>query len=339
MQFLPKCDIVTLSSYILWHFAKFPGGQNKFRKDNLLNYEEFIEYVRTYLTSRFEPDTSIFIHQVLKNNNTQLDGISVLKKDQTISPTLYLNDFYQEYLYGTPLEDLLDDLYHCFLHPYTSFTFSATEFKNFNLMKDRIVYRLINYSKNQALLADIPHRKFLDLAIVYYLLLHSSDTGNACIIIRNEHMSFWNVEPDTLHQHAEKNTPLLLPAKVQKMDEIIHSFLSLNPESEDRELFGSFEEEPSSPPLYVLTNQSHLNGASVLLYKNLLKELSDTIDESFYILPSSIHEIILVPSGSSLSKTNLNLMVQDVNQKEVSPMERLSDHVYFYNRLTRAITM
>ena len=123
------------------------------------------------------------------------------------------------------------------------------------------------------------------------------------------------------------------------MDEIIHSFLSLNPESEDRELFGSFEEEPSSPPLYVLTNQSHLNGASVLLYKNLLKELSDTIDESFYILPSSIHEIILVPSGSSLSKTNLNLMVQDVNQKEVSPMERLSDHVYFYNRLTRAITM
>ncbi len=304
-----------------------------------MNYEEFIEYVRTYLTSRFDADTTVLIHRVLKNNNTQLDGISVLKKDQTISPTLYLNDFYQEYLYGTPIEDLLDDLYHCFLHPYTSFTFSAEEFKNFSRMKERIVYRLINYSKNQALLADIPHRKFLDLAIVYYLLLHSSETGNACIVIRNEHMSFWNVGTDTLHQYAEKNTPLLLPAKVQKMDEIIQSFLSIHPESEDRELFGSFEDEPSRPPLYVLTNQSHLNGASVLLYKDLLKKLSDTVEENFYILPSSIHEIILVPSGSSLSKASLNLMVQDVNQKEVSPTERLSDHVYFYNRLTRDITM
>lgn len=304
-----------------------------------MKYEEFMEYIKTHLSSYFEPDTSIIIHRVLKNNNTQLDGISVLKKNQTISPTLYLNDFYEDYLGGMPLEELLEELYHNFLHPHMEFSFSIDTFKNFDLVKDKIVYRLVNYSQNETLLADIPHRKFLDLAIVYYLLIHSSESGNACIMIRNEHMEIWDIEAGILQEYAEKNTPVLLPARIQPMEDVICSFLSLNPEAEEDSPFGDGKEATFPSSMYVLTNENHLNGAAALLYKNTIRELSCTEDENFYILPSSIHEVILIPATSGLSRASLDLMVRDVNQNEVSPMERLSDHVYFYNRFTQTITM
>lgn len=304
-----------------------------------MKYQEFIEYVKAYLATCFEPEASIIVHRVLKNNNTELDGISVLQKSQTVSPTLYLNDYYEEYLCGTPVEELLEELYHHFLHPYTGFDFSVTDFKDFEQMKEKVVYRLINYSNNQILLADVPHKQYLDLAIVYYLLLHSNENGNACIMVRNEHLELWDINPETLHAHACQNTPALLPPKIRHMEEMIDSFLSLHSEQDDAALFGSYEKDSDPLPMFVLTNERHLNGAAALLYDNLLRDFARSIQENFYILPSSIHEVILVPASGILSKASLDLMVRDVNQKEVSPMEQLSNHVYFYDRLAHAVSM
>lgn len=302
----------------------------------LLKYEEFIDYIKEHLISYFEPGTSIIVHRVLKNNNTELDGISVLKKNQTISPTLYLNDYYEEYMGGSSLEELLDNLYSNFLHPHTAFSFSISEFKNFNLMRDKIIYRLVNYEQNQTLLKNIPYQQFLDLAIVYYILLYSDQQGNACIMVRNEHLDIWDIKQELLHQYATYNTPILLPAKIRHMDELIYSFLDTTIE-EEQELLQSLPS--SSIPMYVFTNQSNLNGASVLLYKDVIWDFACSQNENFYIIPSSIHELILVPANGILSKASLEFMVNDVNQKEVSPMERLSNHVYFYDRFTQTITM
>lgn len=303
-----------------------------------MKYEEFIEYVRVHLSSYFEPDTTIIIHRVLKNNSTELDGISVLKKNQNISPTLYLNDYYEEYLFGTPLEQLLDELYHNFLHPYTGFQFSISDFKKFGFIKEKIVYRLVHYDSNKALLSDVPHQKFLDLAIVYYVMLHSDEKGNACIMIRNEHMQMWDVSMETIHQHAAKNTPRLLSARIQPMEEMIQSFLFPS-EPKSSLLFHRYDDGYKPVPMYVMTNSSYLNGAAVLLYENVLSSFADSLQENLYILPSSIHEVILIPANGSFSKASLELMVNEVNQKEVSPMERLSNHVYFYDHNTHTLTL
>lgn len=304
-----------------------------------MKYEEFIEYIKTHLISYFEPETTIIVHRVLKNNNTELDGISVLKKNQTISPTLYLNDYYEEYLCGTSVEELLEELYHSFLHPYTGFQFSITDFKKFDLMKGKIVYRLINYSQNEALLADIPHKKYLDLAMVYYLLLHSDETGNACILIRNEHLELWGVTADIIERHASKNTPYLLPAKIRHMEEMLKSCLSVNATVDESQILGTYDEDFQPLPMYVLSNQSHFNGAAVLLYDDVLRDFAHSVEENFYILPSSIHEVILVPANGITSKASLELMVKEINQQEVPPVERLSDHVYYYDRFTHTISM
>lgn len=315
-----------------------PGRQRDFGKEFLLKYEEFIEYVKEHLGSYFEPDTTIIVQPVLKNNNTELDGISVLKKNQNISPTLYLNDFYEDYLFGKPLEELLDELYHCFLHPFTDFSFSISEFKQFHLMKDKIVYRLIHYSSNESLLQNVPHQKYLDLAIVYYVMLHADENGNACIMVRNEHMATWNISQDILHKYAVKNTPLLLPAKLQTMEELMQSFLCPSAEAVCT-LSETYEDGYKPVPMYILSNQSHLNGAAVILYENVLQDFARSVKDNLYILPSSIHEVIIVPASGCPSRESLELMVKEVNQKEVSPVERLSDHVYFYDRITHTLTI
>lgn len=334
-----NCTFIYLSADISASgISPFPGRQGGFRKESLLKYEEFIEYIKGHLSAYFEPDTTIIIHRVLKNNNTELDGISVLKKDQNISPTLYLNDYYEEYLFGTPVEQLLEELYHNFLHPYTGFQFSVADFKKFRLMKDKIVYRLIHYESNKTLLSEVPHQKFLDLAIVYYVMLHSDENGNASIMVRNEHMKFWNITQETLHQYAKKNSPLLLPARIQPIEEIIQGGF-LPSEADIAPLFPKIDDDYKPAPMYVMTNAAYLNGAAVLLYENALSSFASSLQENFYILPSSIHEVILLTANGSFSKENLELMVKDINQKEVSPMERLSDHVYFYDHITQKITL
>ena len=294
--------------------------------------------MKEHLSSCFEPDATILVHRVLKNNSTELDGISVLKKNQSISPTLYLNELYEDYLSGKPLEELIEEMYHCFLHPYTGFSFSVSEFKHFDLMKDRLVYRLIHYSSNEALLKSVPHQKYLDLAIVYYVMLHSDEKGNACIMVRNEHMDIWRISADTLHEHAVRNTPVLLPAKLQTMEELIQGILCTSCE-EAGALSEIQESSYGSMPMYILSNTSKLNGAAAILYENVLQDFADSIHDNLYILPSSIHEVILLPAGSCPSRESLELMVNEVNEKELSPIERLSGHVYFYNHLTHTVTL
>jgi hypothetical protein len=91
--------------------------------------------------------------------------------------------------------------------------------------------------------------------------------------------------------------------------------------------------------MYILSNHKGINGATCLLYENVLYEFAQLIQSDFYILPSSIHEIILVPYDKTISKETLADMVKDVNRTQVARDEVLSDRVYFFSRKNNAITM
>jgi hypothetical protein len=86
--------------------------------------------------------------------------------------------------------------------------------------------------------------------------------------------------------------------------------------------------------MYVLSNDRGINGASTLLYPNVLYDFASSIRMNFYILPSSIHECILVPDTGKLSKAALKEMVKDVNDSHVSADEVLSNEVYYYDLAT-----
>ena len=91
--------------------------------------------------------------------------------------------------------------------------------------------------------------------------------------------------------------------------------------------------------MYVLTNESKLNGAACILYENVLYDFAQKLGADLYILPSSVHEVILLPKLSMFEKDELVNMVKEVNTEGVAADEVLSDHVYEYNRTERLITM
>jgi hypothetical protein len=177
-------------------------------------------------------------------------------------------------------------------------------------------------------LAQVPHFRYLDLAIVFYCLLSSDETTQASILIYNQHLSFWGIDADTLYECAIVNTPNLLPHKMTDMTSILKEVLG-----ED------VMDETSDIPMYVLTNRYHTNGACVILYDQLLKQLADFFNRDLVVLPSSIHEVLLVPVEVSVDLAQYDRMVQEVNETQLADDEVLSNHAYFFSRANGLLSL
>jgi hypothetical protein len=201
-----------------------------------------------------------------------------------------------------------------------------------------IAYRLINYQANKQLLYDIPHLAYLDLAVVFYLLIDDADFGEATALIHNEHLSMWDIDTATLYEIATKNTPVLLPFEFTSMNQLITHLLleelKQNELEKDLDQIHNLLETLSTEEeqMYVLSNHKKYYGASVLLYPNVLEEIAIKLQNDFFILPSSIHETIIVPFTDQLEKETLQEMVTEINRTEVDEVDRLSDNVYIYSR-------
>lgn len=300
-----------------------------------MNFEEFLNYVQEEITKRIDSTAKVQIQKVIKNNNIQLNGLSIMKEGENMSPTIYLNDYYESYYAGNDLENIIDEILKLYDAHKDEIPFDIETFKSYEQMKEKIAYKLINYETNTKLLEEIPFQRFLDLAIVFYVIICSDSMGAATILIRHEHMDIWNITENQLFEEARKNTPLLLKEDLQDIEEVIYEFfVQENPSLPSRPLFSA-----EKPNMYVLTNTERINGAAVILYENLLATFADRIEENLYILPSSIHEVILVPATGKIKKKDLEEMVLEVNTNEVSEEDRLSNHVYFFDRSKNSFFM
>ncbi len=276
----------------------------------------------------------ISIQQVSKNNGIVLDGLTIMENDCNISPTLYLNYYYDSYSHGISFNDVYQSLLSDYHRHKPSQNIDPSFFTEFDNIRDKIAMKLIHYERNKELLEKVPHIRFLDLAIVFYCLI-SMDfaTGNATILIHHSHLKNWNITTTELFQIAKDNTQKILPEKLYDMNDVLY------------ELSGRLTHpdptvsRPSPYPMFVLTNETNLFGAACLLYKDLLKHFSEKSQTDFYILPSSIHEVILVPTLENDCYGELSDMVREVNDSQLMDDEILSTHAYYYSRRKNEITM
>ena len=300
----------------------------------IMNYSTF----QTVIVERLEHDIPdpkrISIQQITKNNGILLDGLSIMEKDCNISPTLYLNYYYDSYQHGVSFQDVYQSLLSDYRTHRPSENIDPSFFTDFENIRDKIAMKLIHYERNRDLLKKVPHIRFLDLAIVFYCLISLDLTqGSATILIHQSHLNNWNIQTSELFQIAKNNTPRILPEKLYDMNDVLHTLSSRN-------LFPLDDDCPSNPyPMFVLTNESNLFGAACMLYKDLLHQLAEEAEMDFYILPSSIHEVILVPTLECNNYHELSEMVQEVNDTQLQDDEILSTHAYYYSRKRNEISM
>ena len=298
-----------------------------------MEYKEFVEYIKMNAGYIAGEGGNITINHVIKNNGCEMDGLVIMEKGKDIAPTIYLDSFYELYTNGENIKNIIRKIEVIYEQNKNNVTFDVNILKHFDTIKDKIVYKVVNYRSNDKLLEQVPHKRILDLAVVFYCLLDNEYGRSATALIYNNNLKNWNVTIDDVYKAALKNTPDLLHSKISSMAALFEK-CGVNVDGEEVDLK---DYVPSD--MYVLTNESKLNGAACILYENVLYDFAQKLGADLYILPSSVHEVILLPKLSMFEKDELVNMVKEVNTEGVAADEVLSDHVYEYNRTERLITM
>ena len=212
------------------------------------------------------------------------------------------------------------------------------QYLTFESVKKSIVYKLISTERNGELLEDIPHLDFLDLSIVFQCLVSEDEFGMASMLVHNVHLKLWDVTVEELYKAARKNTPIIMPHAIKSMAEVLCEI----EKEEDPEGFDFDEcmkEYADKEPMYVLSNEKRIEGAACMLYPNLIRDFSDITGSSLYIIPSSVHELLLLPAKDMEEKEEIRKMIKEINDTQVSADEILSYSLYYYDRSAGKICM
>lgn len=297
----------------------------------------FAEKVSTIAGKVLGSDYRVEIKKVRKNNGVVRTGLAALAKDSDIAPTVYLEDFLAAYERGMPFGEVISSIvcacYRGMVKEKTDLEF----FRHFESVRDRICCRLVGREGNEILLEEIPHVEFLDLAVCFYYAWNDDVLGRGSILIYNSHMELWGTSTEELYRLAEVNTPRLFPWVFSTISEIL-----CTGEGEDGgcgELEGLSPEDIPDIPMRILTNNIRRYGAVCILYPGILEKIAENMGGDFYVLPSSLHEVILMPCDGSHSEAYLKIMISDINNTQVEPEEVLSNSLYRYNCRSRKMEL
>ena len=289
-------------------------------------YELFIKEVKEAVENKVGTGFDVTVNQITKNNILILDGLVIKATDTNIAPTIYLNGYYERYEDGAMnLDAVVDSIIDTYNH-HNSVTFDISTFTDFDAVKNRICYKLVNTASNKKLLEDVPHRELFDLSIVYYVVVSVEANVTGSIIIHNNHIKLWDITENDLYEFASDNTKRLLPAGIKSMFDTLSEMVDM-------------EDLPNTDDfMYVLTNKEKLQGASSILYPDVLSTFAMKKNANLWLIPSSIHEWIIIPDDGNMNRETLSKMIQEVNGSQLAVDEILSDHPYYYNRTTKVLS-
>lgn len=311
-----------------------------------MKYKEFCEEIRMAVQSIAGSDYKVSVMKVNKLNGINLQSMVIQKNGETVTPNIYLEEYYERYQNGRSIELLADEVMSCYLQIGKRPNLSVPSIIDFDTVRDKIFFKLINYDKNKELLETVPFIKWLDLAVVFSVLVKQDTEGIGSFYVSNQLMEGWNLDTETIYKYALANTPRLFGSSVRMMDDIIRDMLIKDFEhAGDKDSFDNImnailSEQSSTNgyhKMYVASNSIGINGAVWMLYNDELHTLSNKLNSDLYLLPSSIHEIIIIKADEELQKDQLLDMVREVNDTQVPVQEVLSDNVYYFKRETETI--
>jgi len=290
--------------------------------------QEFMEFAEK-VRSKMEDATGkeVQLNEVKKNNGVVLYGISVIDEENNICPTLYLEYYYNKYKNGYSFEEINTKIYYDYKHSEINRNIDMSFFFDYQMVKPLLGVKLINADMNEALLKEVPHKRFLNLAVVCYCNVpNEMCLGEGFITIRNEHIDMWEINAEKLIKDAVRSMKVTNPPELINMADLL------------RELHN----EPAQfvcgkLPMWVLTSKNRQFGAATILYDNCFEHIAEIVKEDYYVLPSSIHEVIILPKRHAMYKDDLVNMVREINEEQLDTEELLANNVYFYSIDTKEL--
>lgn len=304
-----------------------------------MTYEEFLKLAEKNL-KRFFPESfqerKVEIGEVVKNNNTRLRGVYLSgSKSHTSVPLLYLESYYQELKNGKELEDvwqkIAQDYQSCQETEISIDGIPSREWDYETIKKSLTVY-VRNAEENADFLADCPHEIREDLALIYgfHVLVDGEKDGSA--IINYDRLKCLGVSEEQLKQDAWANMKHCEPPCFLALQDMLARMYFDEPIDVKEGALEHLEDVDPNAMMYVLTNSNQVNGAVYMCDEEVMSLIAEQLGADLIVIPSSIHETIILPDAQNMSLSELNAMVEAVNAEAVEPQERIANSVYRFDR-------
>lgn len=296
-----------------------------------MDYQEFInaiKYVVQKSASESYPSATISINDIPLNNGSVETTLCFTPAENCLTQQLNLEPMYQDYCNHQSMECTLAVIAQFVINAMKKpVVFNSEEVSDFQQAQDKVLLRVVNKDSNQEQLQFIPYREVenTDLIATYRIGVSVGGAEDS-ILVNNAMLDNWGVGEVDLYEKALKNTQQRHPFQMQSVENFIKAMILDTPVKLNQI---PTQIEPYTP--YILSNERRYNGAACLLYPGLLKEIGKAFDCNFFILPRSIHELILVKDTGEMSESELQRMTRAVDATLVIPEERLSDRVFSYN--------
>lgn len=312
----------------------------------MLTYEQFkdtiVDEILTYLPEEYS-DCTVTIEKTLKNNGKHMDGLLIKNDKFNVSPNIYLNGLYEEYVSGRSIKSILRAIASIRVNSNYRHNIDPEKILNFNNVRDYLYITLVNYERNSELLKDRPYRRFMDLAVIYYVdivrsgIMKVNLPGSLSMGITNDLMASYELTEEMLFKIAMRN---LYDQKDYEMryihEDVIEKkarLVALAENVDERYALNEVREsfEDWNYDIMYLTNRRHDRGAALMLRDDLMEEMAEKLDGNFYIIPSSIHEVILIAEHAQITEESLTELLHQMNSEMEDEKEYLSNSIYFYD--------
>lgn len=284
-----------------------------------MKWEMFVKRIKEEILPQLPWDVEeVMAFDVTKNNGIVYTGLS-FKNAQNIAPTIYLNPYYQQYLSGRSFEAILFDIAETYKDNCRTEDFDVDQLLNWDFAKSHVIKRLVNFDMNKELLKDAPYTQIEDLAVVYQISVSDifGSEDFATIAVHNRFLNEWNVTTEELDKAAVENTRSLLKPRLISLQEIYSTITG--------------EELPflREMGVYMLSNQYRINAAVHILDEKVMDEVKETFGKDvLYVIPSSVHDMLIMPYDEDFAFEDLEEMIREVNETQLLDSEILSDRAY-----------
>ena len=308
-----------------------------------MNFEEFIntikDTIKDYLPEEYK-DAEV---NLLENRklNTHYTGLTVTRKGDTLAPTINLNALFENYGQQTEnnLASVMEEVASVIQH--TPGKFDIGRVMDYDRVKKNLFMKLSAADKNADVLEHTPHITKEDLALTFHIMLDQGEKGTATTMITDKMMDAYGVDLEKLYQDALHNSPVIAPAQIENMGEVLERMMLEDmkaagaPAEVIQEMEKDLQETSRDNPMTVITNDRSTDGAAAIFYPGVMDQVGERLNGDYFILPSSVHEILVVPDDGNISFRELTDMVKEVNRTQVAPEDRLTDQVYHYDTADR----
>lgn len=286
-----------------------------------MDLKEFSKTIEELILSSLGDGYRVSSKDIIKNNGVVYHALLISEEGRCIAPTIYIDQFYEAYKNGISLKKVVMEILNLYRNSMPTTDLDMDFFFDFSKVADKLFFKVVNYKKNKKKLENVPYRKLLDMAMVPLCRMKNEVLGEGVITIDNDHLKSWEISEDELWENIGEHAGSVAPPKVTGLVNYLEHMAGQR-----------FEMGPLWD-IRVVTNMSGNLGASAAFYPGVLDELADDMESDLYIIPSSVHETLVIPDQElEMDVESLKDMIHEVNSTTVSEEEVLSDNLYRYDR-------